>query len=140
MMADRVNPPYQSLHVGVVDHAVEEGPKRIGIWGWLGLYLTGAVLFFLLLIHILIIHYSTSQPVGFERTVSSLQSPLVRFVELGLLFIAFIHGLTGLRRILLDLEIFGKLGNLLLTGGFFISGFAFSVWGIFVFSAFITGQ
>ena len=116
---------------------IEESPQRIGIWGWLGLYLTGAVLLFLLLAHILLVHYGSSQQVSFQRTLSSLQSPFVRFVELGLLLIAFIHGFTGLRRILLDLEIFQKRGNVLLTTGFVVTGCVFSIWGVFIFSAFL---
>ena len=136
MIADRVSDASQGGNAAA-DGYMEEGPQRIGMWGWLGLYLTGAVLFFLLLTHILLVHYGASQPVSFERTFSSLQSPWVRFVEMGLLFIAFIHALTGLRRILLDLEIFRKRGNVLLTSGFILSGFVFSVWGIFVFLAFL---
>ena len=116
---------------------IEEIPQRIGLWGWLGLYLTGAVLLFLLLAHIILVHYGSSQPVSFQRTFASLQSPFVRFVELGLLLIAFIHGFSGVRRILLDLEIFQKRGNVLLTIGFIVLGFIFSIWGVFIFSAFL---
>ncbi len=113
-----------------------EPPQSIGFGGWLGLYLTGATLFFLLLIHIWLVLYGSSQPASFERTLSALRSPFVRFVEIGLLLIGLTHGLTGLRRILLDLDIFHKQGSRYLTWGLVAVGGILSVWGLRIFMSF----
>ena len=114
----------------------EATPQRIGLWGWLGLYFTGALLFFLLLIHVWLVHYSSTEPISFQRTVSALGSPFVRMIELGLLLFGFTHGLTGLRRILLDLEIFGKRRGKYLSWGIFLIGGLLVNWGLILFYSF----
>ncbi len=106
---------------------------RIGLWGWLGLYVTGAVLLLLLLSHIGLVHYVSHEPFSASRTYDTLQRPFVRVIEVCLLVFALIHGMTGLRRVVLDLEIFRQKRSRYLT--WFLVGVAviLIVWGVQIF-------
>ena len=106
---------------------------RIGLWGWLGLYVTGAVLLLLLLSHIGLVHYVSQEPFSASRTYDTLQRPFVRIIEVCLLVFALIHGMTGLRRVVLDLEIFRLKRSRYLT--WFLVGAAviLIVWGVQIF-------
>ena len=111
----------------------EDPRQRIGVWGWIGLYLTGALLLFFLLAHILLVHYGTAHPLSYQSSARALGSAFVRTVELGLLFFAVIHGLIGLRRFLLDLEIFSQRGSLYLTRTVTALGSLLLIWGSLIF-------
>jgi len=102
---------------------------RIGVWGWLGLYMSGALLLFFLIAHVWVVHFGTAEPLSFKTTLQSLASPFTKTVESGLLVLVVVHGLIGFRRIILDLEIMGKKGVRYFTWGLTIVGIALSVWG-----------
>jgi len=104
--------------------------QRIDVWGWLGLYASGALLLFFLIAHLWAVHFGTPEPLSFKTTLQSLASPFTRIVELGLLVLVVVHGLMGLRRIILDLEIIGEEGVRYFTWGLTIVGVALSVWGL----------
>jgi len=110
-----------------------QAPVRIGLWGWLGIYITGAILLILILFHVGMIHYASSQPFSWSRTAEALRSPLVRCVEFSLLVFALIHGMMGLRRLILDLEIFKRRGSPYLT--LCLTGVAviLLLWGLQIF-------
>jgi succinate dehydrogenase hydrophobic anchor subunit len=114
---------------------------RIEIWGWIGLYATGIILLLLVLSHIWIAHYSSSQAFSLKSTLLTLRSPLIRTIDLGLLLFAVVHGMIGVRRIVLDLELFKKTGSQLLTNVIVAVGAVLITWGIILFIQFtIWGQ
>jgi len=113
--------------------------QRIGLWGWLGLYASGAVLLFLLLTHIGILHFGTYEPLSIKTTQKALGSPFVRTIELTLLLFALFHGLTGFRRIILDLEILQNRGNRWLSLCMVVLGVALFSWGLFLFNRLSSG-
>ena len=110
--------------------------KRIGQLGWFGMYLTGAVLFFLLLSHLGAVHYFPVAPTMALADISrSLQSHLsLRIIDIGLLAFCIVHGLVGLRRVILDLEIMGRAGDRCLAWGFTAIGVGLFIFGISVFN------
>jgi len=110
--------------------------RRIGFWGWLGLYASGVLLLFFLLAHIWFIHYSAAEPPSLKTTMAMFASPVVKTVEIGLLAMALIHGLIGLCRIVLDLEIFKERGQKLLIRGFITGGVIVFGWGLILFLKF----
>jgi succinate dehydrogenase hydrophobic anchor subunit len=112
-----------------------DGPYgKIGPWGWLGLYASGAVLVFFLPAHIWHVHFGLSEPLGLKTTAASLGSPFQRMVEIGTMVLVLLHGLLGFRRIVLDLEIFKKRGDVYLSWGLVGLGLALAAWGFILFS------
>lgn len=120
-------------------HSPEGDYQRIGLWGWLGLYASGAVLLFLLLTHVGILHFGTYEPLGIKTTQKALSSPFIRTIELSLLLLALFHGLMGVRRIILDLEILQKRGNRWLSLCLVVLGIALFSWGLLLFNRLSSG-
>ena len=89
--------------------------ERIGFWGWVGLYATGIVLICFLVSHVWLVHYGKAETITAKSTTLTLQSPLVMTIELGLLIFGVIHGLLGVKRITLDMELLKQRGSKYLT-------------------------
>ena len=88
---------------------------RIGLWGWLGIYITGAILLGFVSSHLWLIHYRATGSITAKTTATSLQSQLVQTIELGLLGFAVLHALLGMRRSILDMEVLKERGAQVLT-------------------------
>ncbi len=112
--------------------------ERIGLWGWLSLYLSGALLLFFLLTHIFVIHYGTGNVITTISVFNDMRSYVIAFVNLGLLMLCIFHGLVGLRRLLLDLEIFSERGDRYLIRGLIILGLGMLIFGVVIFNKFIS--
>ena len=112
--------------------------ERIGLWGWLILYLSGAFLLFFLLTHIFVIHYGTGNVITTISVFNDMRSYVIAFVNLGLLMLCIFHGLVGLRRLLLDLEIFSERGDRYLIRGLIILGLGMLIFGVVIFNKFIS--
>ncbi len=108
--------------------------ERIGLWGWLGLYVTGAILLAFVFTHILLVHYTSSQLITLKNTILALRSPFVRTVDLGLLLFVIIHGMLGLRKVMLDLDLLRIKGALYLSWFMAVASAALLVWGLYVFT------
>jgi succinate dehydrogenase hydrophobic anchor subunit len=109
--------------------------ERIGLLGWLSLYVSGGVLFVLLLIHVFAIHFFAEGEIAAASVREDMGSWFLIFINVGLLFLGLFHGLIGLHRILLDLGIFGKRGNRRLKKFLYVVGAGFVLFGIVVFGA-----
>ena len=110
------------------------GPyERIGLPGWLLLYVTGALLLFFLLSHVWLSVYGSIQPFTLKVTQLSLGSTFIKVVELGLLFLAVVHGMIGVKRIILELNLARKKGSQYLNWCFVIAGTLIFVFGIYIF-------
>ena len=110
---------------------------HIGLWEWLSLYLTGAFLISFIAAHVIAVHYLG--PVGsftFNELVDKLRSPLYLILDLGLLFFVFYHGLAGVRRVIIDLEIFGDTGIKVFTWVLVAIGLIGVYFGLRIFLAF----
>ena len=121
-------------------YRVGSGNRRIGLLGWFGMYLTGAVLFILVLLHLGAVHYFSNAPVVTLADISqSLKSHLsLRIIDIGLLVFCIVHGLVGLRRIILDLEIMGKTTDNWLSWGFTMVGVGLFIFGICIFDGLLS--
>ena len=114
--------------------------EALGLWGWFWLYLSGAVLLFFILSHLWVIHYS---PAGYELTWKAVSQSLkanymIRVADIGLLGFCIIHGLLGLRRIILDLNFLSKSGDRWLISGLVITGLVLFVFGLVIFNSLIS--
>lgn len=107
--------------------------ERIGLFGWFILYVTGALLLFFLASHVWLSVYGSLQPVTLKGSQLVLGSTFVRVVELGLLFLAVIHGTIGVKRIILELDLTRKKGNRYLNWCFAMAAALILVFGIYIF-------
>ncbi len=129
-----INRPAGSISVRKYTWAGHGDPyERIGLWGWVGLYFTGALLLFFLLAHIFLIHFTPPVTITAQTTALGLQSPLVRFLDLSLLAFAVVHGLLGTRRIILDCEVFRGRGQRWVSAILIILGIFFVASGFIIF-------
>ena len=114
-----------------------EPSARIGLLGWFGLYLTGALLLIFLFAHLWLVHYVLPQPITLKHTIGILGSPFIKVVDLGLLLLAVIHGMTGLGRLILDLELIKRKGGLILNVILFSLGLIIFFEGVYIFKFFV---
>jgi succinate dehydrogenase hydrophobic anchor subunit len=132
-MVDAVKDKGKAVQPGV---SVKDdlGPyERIGLFGWLLLYVTGALLLFFLASHVWLSVYGSLQPATLKGSQLLLGSTFVRVVELGLLFLAVVHGMIGVKRIMLELDLAKKKGNQYLNWCFVVAAFLILVFGIYIF-------
>ncbi len=115
-------------------------PARLGPGAWLVLYATGACLLILLLVHLGLVHLASNEPFTLRRSAAALSSSPVAAVELALLLLGLIHSLSGLRRVILDLEVLGRTGDRVLSWGLAGAGACLFVWGIMIFNRLAVGQ
>lgn len=120
-------------------HNTREPYERIGFWGWFGLYITGVVLLFFLLSHVWLVHYGSTGTITARTTALALQSPIVKVSELGLLVFGVLHGMLGLRRTVLDLEVLKKRGEQYLTWCLVAAGVLLIATGLVIFSQLSSG-
>ena len=117
----------------VIPRTGQAPATRTGLWGWVILYASGVGLAVFLLLHIGMVHFGSSAPFTAQRSFESLRSAGIRITEMCLLGFALIHGMVGLRRVILDLEILNQNGARILTGGLAAAGLALFIWGYQIF-------
>ncbi len=115
--------------------AAPEARRRTGfeLWVWLFMRLSGILLLFLAVGHVLIMHvFETGvERVNFDFVVERWSTPLWRTWDWMLLSLALLHGLAGMRVIILDYVkrpgarlawnwIFGTVGFALFVLGTFV--------------------
>ncbi|MCK4224153.1 MAG: succinate dehydrogenase, cytochrome b556 subunit [candidate division Zixibacteria bacterium] len=75
---------------------------NVGTWAWLLHRITGAILVFYLLIHLLALSSSVAGETTFNAWLSNLQTPLTHLLEIGLMAVVAFHLLNGLRITIAD--------------------------------------
>jgi len=114
-------------------------PLSGGTPGWLLQRLSAAIIFGILIIHLLVIEYTTpGEPITFAESVQRLQNPLFLSLWLILLGVGLYHALYGLRNVILD---FFKIRNLkALTWTLFGVGITVFGFGVFALIPLILGK
>jgi len=119
---------------------VEVSDKRgEGFAQWTLLYVTGLLLIVFVVVHVGAVHYGAdgaAEGFSFADVTERMESPSYRFILLGLLVVASLHGLVGVHRFIADLGLCGRLA--LRTVGVVLSaaGVAGLVYGWLVYRAF----
>ena len=122
-------------------HGITGGPgERIGLWGWFALYATGAALFFLLLTHILGIHFFHPEKLSAAAVYERYRSPFLAINSVCLLVVGVVHGMIGLRRTILDLDLLSRKGDRILILMVVAVGVGLAGFGLVVFRAFYQGS
>ncbi len=73
-----------------------------GMWSWVLHRITGVVLFFFLLVHVLDTGLVRISPEAYDVVIETYKNPVVGLAELGLVGAFLFHALNGLRVILVD--------------------------------------
>jgi len=117
------------------------GPgERIGLWGWFSLYASGTALFFFLLTHILGIHFFSSERLSAAAVYERYRSPFLAINSICLLVVGVVHGMIGLRRTILDLDLLSRKGDRILILIVAAFGVGLVGFGLVVFRAFYQGS
>ncbi len=76
----------------------------VGMWGWILQRITGLLLVFYLMLHILVVSVAMwGGQESFDRWMHGLHNPVLLTLELGLILTVIYHALNGLRIVLFDL-------------------------------------
>jgi succinate dehydrogenase / fumarate reductase, cytochrome b subunit len=76
---------------------------REGMWSWVLHRITGFLIFFFLLIHVLDTALVRVSPGSYDEVIATYHTPVFGLVEIGLVAAVVLHGLNGLRVVLIDL-------------------------------------
>jgi len=74
----------------------------VGSWAWILHRLSGLALIFYITLHIWVINTLTQGPEKFETIMTFLNSPLFKYLEVGLWGIILFHAFNGVRIIIVD--------------------------------------
>ncbi|MGG5171925.1 succinate dehydrogenase, cytochrome b556 subunit [Pseudarthrobacter sp. J1738] len=75
---------------------------REGMWSWVGHRITGVVIFFFLLVHVLDTSLVRVSPETYTAVIGTYQNPLMAIGETGLVAAIVFHAFNGLRIIAVD--------------------------------------
>ena len=75
---------------------------REGMWSWVLHRITGVVLFFFLLVHVLDTGLVRVSPEAYDLVIETYKNPIVGLAEVGLVGAFLFHSLNGLRVIAVD--------------------------------------
>ena len=73
-----------------------------GMWSWVLHRITGATIFFFLLVHVLDTALVRVSPQAYNEVIDTYKTPIVGLMEMGLVAALLYHALNGLRIILID--------------------------------------
>ncbi len=75
---------------------------REGMWSWVGHRITGVVIFFFLLVHVLDTSLVRVSPEAYNAVIGSYKNPIMALGETGLVAAIVFHAFNGLRIIAVD--------------------------------------
>jgi succinate dehydrogenase / fumarate reductase, cytochrome b subunit len=75
---------------------------REGQWSWVAHRITGVVIFFFLLVHVLDTSLVRVSPEAYDAVIESYKNPIMGLGELGLVGAIVFHAFNGLRVVLVD--------------------------------------
>jgi len=119
--------------------------KVAGTWAWFLQRLSAILLVIFLGIHLYAAHFmgvsaeTGDEPLlSYEEVSLRLDQVLYIVVDYGMLSMVLLHGLNGLRTVMLDFDMFVRRRKLV-DVGLWVVGIATMIWGIVILWPFITG-
>ncbi len=88
---------------------------NVGTWSWLLHRVTGLLLLFYLFAHLWILGSANSGPEAFDSRLSSVQTPLFHFLEIGLILVVFYHMVNGIVIAFMDFADISRRHKILVT-------------------------
>jgi succinate dehydrogenase hydrophobic anchor subunit len=105
---------------------------------WYVQRITGALLVILLAAHFWVEHFMNKTmlrgDLSYENILSRISNPVWQAIDISFLIVALIHGLNGLRNIILDFSKVGPRATQLITVVLVAVGGVWAWWGIDAFS------
>jgi succinate dehydrogenase / fumarate reductase cytochrome b subunit len=77
--------------------------RGLGVWAFWLHRITGLLIAFYLLLHILVISTAVASTGSFDAAMTTLKAPIFVLLEMGLIGSILLHGLNGVRIVLFDL-------------------------------------
>ncbi len=106
------------------------------VW-WYTQRITGAALLLLLIAHFWVEHFVSENLLRGDLTYAAIRAriatPAWQAIDIAFLLIALLHGLSGLRSILLDFSRIGRNGARIFTAALIVVGAVWAYWGIEAF-------
>ena len=75
---------------------------REGMWSWVGHRVTGVVIFFFLLVHVLDTALVRIDPGAYDAVIGAYKNPIMAVAEFALVAAIVFHAFNGVRLILVD--------------------------------------
>jgi succinate dehydrogenase / fumarate reductase cytochrome b subunit len=75
---------------------------REGMWSWVAHRVTGVLVFFFLLVHVLDTALVRVSPEAYNQVIDTYKNPVMNVMEVGLVGAVLYHALNGLRIIAID--------------------------------------
>ena len=104
---------------------------------WYTQRITGAALLLLLIAHFWVEHFVSANLLRGDLTYDAIRArisnPAWQAIDIAFLLIALLHGLSGLRNILLDFSRIGRTGARIFTALLIAIGAVWAYWGIEAF-------
>ncbi|MCB0919029.1 MAG: succinate dehydrogenase, cytochrome b556 subunit [Actinobacteria bacterium] len=72
------------------------------MWSWVAHRITGAAVFFFLVVHVVDTALVRVSPDAYNTVIDTYKTPLVNLMEVGLVAVVLFHALNGIRVILVD--------------------------------------
>lgn len=105
---------------------------------WYFQRVTGGLLLILLAAHFWVEHFMTAPllrgNLTFEVVASRVSHPAWQAIDIGFLIVALVHGLNGLRNIILDYDRLGPIARGVMNTVLVVVGVIWAWWGILAFS------
>ena len=107
-------------------------------WLWLIKILTGVLVFTLLIVHLVVNHFTASEGLmSYNDVVAYLSNPWISLMEISFLTIVVTHALLGTRSIFLDFKPSVEVRRVL-DWAFILLGFAAIIYGIWLTRVIVT--
>jgi succinate dehydrogenase / fumarate reductase membrane anchor subunit len=110
---------------------------RNAIW-WYTQRITGALLVPLLVAHFWVEHFMSADLLRGDLTYAAIlgriSNPVWQGIDIGFLLVALVHGLNGLRNIVLDYSRVGRRAAQAVTVSLVVAGTLWFWWGVQAFS------
>lgn len=96
-MSQRHSIGFKSFSRRIVERLARGQPMGPGAYMYVLHRITALILTFYLFVHLYVLGSVLSGPNGFDRTMDLMTDPVVRLLELGLVWVVLFHALNGLR-------------------------------------------
>lgn len=73
-----------------------------GGWSWLLMRVTGLLFILYLGLHIYVLHFLAKEGAAFDRLMRTMNQPIFKLLEIGLLGVVIYHSLNGIRILIID--------------------------------------
>jgi succinate dehydrogenase / fumarate reductase cytochrome b subunit len=112
--------------------------KATGMWAWLLFRISGLILVFYLIAHIIVISFG--QWGTLDQVMEMFESPVLTLADLALVVAVLYHALNGVRIILMDFGVGIKQHKIMFWSAMAVAVICFAIFAWVAFTFIITGE